>query len=101
MAFVGLIAAFCSLEMVGHMTSIGTLMAFIMVCIGVLALRYLEPHVPRPFRTPWVPLVPLAGIAICILMMVSLGIYSWIRLIVWTAIGIIIYFFYGRYQSKW
>ncbi len=100
MCFVGSIAAFVPLEIVGHMTSIGTLLAFVIVCLGVLILRYKEPHLRRSFRAPWVPFVPIMGILICLLMVVSLGVETWIRLIVWLAIGLIFYFFYGRHHAQ-
>jgi APA family basic amino acid/polyamine antiporter len=98
MVFVGLTAAFAPLTAVGQMTSIGTLLAFVVVCLGVLVLRYKEPNLLRPFKTPWVPFVPLAGIIVCLLMMFSLGLATWLRLIIWLAIGMFIYFFYSRYQ---
>lgn len=98
--FISIIAAFSSLELVGEMTSIGTLLAFVIVCIGVLILRYTHPEYPRPFRTPWVPLVPLAGVIVCMSMMVSLQIDSWIRLILWTVIGLVIYAYYGRQHAR-
>lgn len=100
MVFVGSIAAFVPLEVVGHMTSIGTLLAFVIVCLGVLILRYKEPHLPRAFRAPWVPFVPIMGILICLLMMVSLGVETWMRLTTWLAIGLIVYFFYGRHHAQ-
>lgn len=99
MLFVGLTAAFAPLAVVGHMTSIGTLLAFVIVCLGVLILRYKEPHLKRPFRTPGVPFVPLLGILSCLLMMVSLGFATWMRLIVWLLLGIGIYFSYSRYHT--
>jgi APA family basic amino acid/polyamine antiporter len=99
MSFAGIFASFASLEMMGQMTSIGTLLAFVIVCLGVLTLRYQEPHLPRPFKTPWVPFVPVMGIFVCLLMMVSLGIATWVRLIIWLAIGLIIYFYYGRHRT--
>ncbi len=98
MVFAGSIGAFASLEVVGRMTSIGTLLAFVIVCVGVLILRYREPKLLRPFRTPWVPFVPIMGILVCLTMMLSLGFESWARLIIWMAIGFIIYFYYGRYH---
>ncbi len=98
MLFVGLFGAFAPLSMVGSMTSIGTLLAFVIVCAGVLILRYLEPNLPRPFRTPWVPFVPAAGILVCLGLMVALGLDTWIRLIVWLVIGLVIYFYYGRFH---
>ncbi len=99
MVLVGLLAGLAPLTVISHMTSIGTLLAFVIVCIGVLILRYTHPEFPRSFRVPWVPLVPILGISICLLMMFSLGITNWIRLLVWLAIGLFIYFFYGRKNS--
>jgi len=100
MIFVGLFGAFAPLELVGHMTSIGTLLAFVIVCLGVIILRRSRPDLPRPFRTPLVPLVPLLGMGICLIMMFSLGLFNWIRLILWLIIGLSIYFGFGRYHSK-
>lgn len=100
MVFVGLTAAFAPLALVGHMTSIGTLLAFIVVCLGVLVLRYKEPHLERPFKTPAVPLIPILGIATCFIMMLSLNIETWIRLGIWLFIGIFIYFFYSRPHKR-
>lgn len=100
MVLVGLIAAFAPIRIVGHMTSIGTLCAFVMVCIGVMILRYTHPEYPRPFRTPFFPYVPLLGIATCTLMMFSLGEESWLRLFIWLVVGLIIYFSYSRFHSK-
>jgi basic amino acid/polyamine antiporter, APA family len=100
MLFVSLFAAFVPARVVGEMTSIGTLFAFILVCIGVMVLRKSEPDAPRAFRTPLVPLVPILGIATCLFMMVFLPLDTWIRLIVWLAIGLVIYFTYGAKHSK-
>lgn len=100
MFFVGLTASFAPLAAVGHMTSIGTLLAFLIVCLGVLILRYREPHLKRPFKTPGFPIVPILGIVSCLLMMFSLGIVTWLRLGVWLFIGIIIYFSYSRFHLK-
>jgi basic amino acid/polyamine antiporter, APA family len=97
--FVGLVGAFAPLAVVGHMTSIGTLLAFTIVCAGVLILRYKHPEIDRPYRVPWVPLIPLMGMGVCLAMMAYLGLATWIRLIVWIAIGIFVYLFYGRYHS--
>lgn len=96
MIFVSLFGAFAPISLVGNMTSIGTLLAFVIVCSAVIILRKTDPQLPRPFRTPWVPVVPLLGIGICLAMMVSLDIDSWIRLLVWLAIGLVIYFGYSR-----
>lgn len=100
MFFVSLFAAFVPADVVGEMTSIGTLFAFILVCIGILILRYRMPDAPRGFRTPWVPLVPILGIGSCLFMMVFLPLDTWIRLIVWLIIGLVIYFVYGQKNSK-
>ena len=99
MAFVSIFGAFAPLSVVGEMTSIGTLLAFVIVCAGVLVLRYTHPEWPRPFRTPWVPVVPVLGILVCVAMMVSLGWENWTRLIVWLVIGIGIYFYWGKAHS--
>jgi basic amino acid/polyamine antiporter, APA family len=99
MVFVSLFSAFAPISVVGHMTSIGTLLAFSIVCAGILVLRRTRPEVHRPFRTPLVPLVPILGILTCFAMMASLGIDNWLRLIGWLAIGMIIYFGYSRHHS--
>lgn len=91
MLFVGLFGAFAPLDVVGHMTSIGTLLAFVIVCMGVLILRVREPNLHRPFKAPFFPLVPILGIVTCLIMMASLDIDSWLRLLIWLAIGIVIY----------
>jgi APA family basic amino acid/polyamine antiporter len=97
--FVSLFAAFVPIDVVGEMTSIGTLLAFVMVCAGILVLRKVNPDAPRPFRTPWVPFVPIMGILTCFGMMAFLPLDTWIRLIVWMAIGMVIYFTYGKKHS--
>ncbi|GAB2983442.1 amino acid permease [Mucilaginibacter puniceus] len=97
--FVSLFAAFVPVSVVGEMVSIGTLFAFVLVCIGVMVMRKSDPNTPRPFRAPWVPFVPIAGILICLSMMVSLPGDTWIRLAVWMAIGLIIYFAYSKHHS--
>lgn len=101
MIFVALFGAFAPLSVVGEMTSIGTLLAFVIVCAGVLILRRRHPEYPRPFRTPWVPLIPLLGIGTCLAMMVSLGVANWLRLFVWLFLGVLLYFFYGRHHSRY
>jgi len=97
---VGLFAAFVPGDIVGDMTSIGTLFAFSLVCIGVIILRKTEPDLKREFRTPWVPFVPILGVVVCVLMMCGLGWTNWLRLFGWLAIGLVIYFSYSRYHSK-
>lgn len=99
-AFISLFAGFVPIAVVGEMTSIGTLLAFVMVCLGVLVLRKREPDAPRSFRTPLVPLVPILGILTCLLMMVSLPWETWLRLAIWLAIGLAIYYGYGKRNSK-
>jgi APA family basic amino acid/polyamine antiporter len=99
MVIVSLFAAFVPARVVGEMTSIGTLFAFILVCIGVLIMRKKMPEAPRAFRTPLVPFVPIAGVAVCLFMMVFLPLDTWIRLIVWMMIGFDLYLFYGMKNS--
>jgi APA family basic amino acid/polyamine antiporter len=97
---VSLFAGLVPVSVVGEMTSIGTLFAFVLVCIGVLILRKKQPNAPRAFRTPWVPFVPVMGIIVCLYLMYALPIDTWIRLFVWMAIGIAIYFLYSKKHSK-
>lgn len=99
MVIVSVFAAFVPARVVGEMTSIGTLFAFILVCIGVLIMRKKMPDAPRGFRTPLVPFVPIAGIVVCLFMMVFLPLDTWIRLIVWMMIGFDCYLFYGMKNS--
>jgi basic amino acid/polyamine antiporter, APA family len=99
MLFVSIFAAFVPARVVGEMTSIGTLFAFILVCIGVWVMRLKMPEVPRSFKTPFVPLVPILGIVVCLFMMVFLPMDTWIRLLVWMLIGMDIYLVYGAKNS--
>jgi APA family basic amino acid/polyamine antiporter len=99
MLFVSAFAAFVPARVVGEMTSIGTLFAFILVCIGIWVMRKKMPDLPRAFRTPLVPLVPLLGIVTCLFMMVFLPMDTWIRLLVWMLIGLDIYLAYGAKNS--
>jgi len=99
MLFVSLFAAFVPARIVGEMTSIGTLFAFILVCIGVIVMRNKMPEAPRAFRTPLVPLVPILGVITCLFMMVFLPLDTWIRLIVWMMIGFDMYLMYGMKNS--
>jgi APA family basic amino acid/polyamine antiporter len=96
---VAIIALLVPMAMLGELVSIGTLAAFIMVCASVLVLRHRQPDAPRSFRCPWVPFVPVAGIAFCLYLAVDLPGDTWIRLIVWLAIGMTIYFTYGIKHS--
>jgi basic amino acid/polyamine antiporter, APA family len=96
----GFIAGLLPINILSELVSIGTLLAFTIVCISIIILRKKRPDVPRPFRTPFVPWVPIAGAAICLLQMFSLPWETWERLIIWMAIGLVIYFFYSRKHSK-
>lgn len=100
LVIVGLFAAFIPGDIVGDMTSIGTLFAFILVCISVIVLRKTEPDMKREFKTPFVPFVPILGVAVCLAMIFGLGWTNWLRLILWLAIGLVVYFSYGKKNSK-
>lgn len=95
-----IIAGFFPIGLLGELVSIGTLLAFVIVCAGVIVLRYTSPNLERPFRTPFVPLVPILGILVCGLLMAWLPSDTWVRLIVWMGIGLVIYFTYGKSHSK-
>jgi len=99
-AVAALVAGFFPIALLGELVSIGTLLAFVIVCAGIIVLRRTKPDIPRPFRTPLVPLVPILGILICLGMMAFLPADTWIRLLVWMALGIVIYFLYGRKHSR-
>jgi APA family basic amino acid/polyamine antiporter len=100
----GIVAAFFAgifpIGLLGELVSIGTLLAFVIVCAGVIVLRYRQPNLARPFRTPLVPLVPILGILICGYMMYSLPFPTWERLVVWMVLGLIVYFGYSKSHSK-
>ena len=96
---VATMAAFVPLRILAELVNIGTLLAFVMVCGAVLIMRRTNPHADRPFRCPWVPLVPILGIGFCLLLMFSLPVENWWRLIVWLGIGFVVYFSYGRHHS--
>jgi basic amino acid/polyamine antiporter, APA family len=91
--------ALLPLRMLAELVNIGTLLAFVIVCAAVLIMRYRHPEIERPFRCPLVPLVPLLGIAFCLLLMFSLPVENWFRLIAWLLLGIAIYFGYGKRHS--
>src|SRR6267154_2192702 len=97
--FVAAMAGFIPLSILAEMTSIGTLFAFVIVCGAVLVMRRTNPNANRPFRAPFVPLVPILGILTCLLLMFSLPAENWYRLIIWLAVGLVIYFAYGRRHS--
>jgi APA family basic amino acid/polyamine antiporter len=96
---VGLMGALLPLRMLAELVNIGTLLAFVIVCAAVLIMRYRHPEIERPFRCPLVPLVPLLGIAFCLLLMFSLPAENWFRLIAWLLLGIVIYLGYGKRHS--
>jgi APA family basic amino acid/polyamine antiporter len=97
--FTGLFAAFAPVDIVGEMTSIGTLFAFMLVCAGVWIMRVRRPDIPRGFTVPLLPVVAILGIVVCGAMIYGLGWTNWLRLGVWLAIGMVIYFGYGRKHS--
>jgi basic amino acid/polyamine antiporter, APA family len=99
MVFVSLFSGFLPISSLGNMTSIGTLLAFVIVCAGVMVMRRTQPDLPRPYKTPLVPLVPILGILVCFGMMAFLDSMTWIRLVVWLLLGFIVYFGYSRYHS--
>jgi APA family basic amino acid/polyamine antiporter len=96
---VGLMGALLPLRILAELVNIGTLLAFVIVCAAVLIMRHIDPDAPRPFRCPLVPLIPILGIAFCLLLMFSLPVDNWLRLIVWLLIGLTVYCFYGRHHS--
>lgn len=98
--FVAIFAALIPIDILGELVSIGTLLAFVIVCFGVWILRKRRPELHRPFKTPMVPLVPILGIIVSLGLMASLPLDTWIRLVVWLAIGMVIYFSYGRHHSR-
>jgi APA family basic amino acid/polyamine antiporter len=97
---VALATGILPLQLLGQLVNIGTLLAFVLVCVGVLVLRKSRPDLHRPFRVPWVPFVPVMGVLCCLGLMATLPGDTWLRLIVWLAIGLVIYFFYGRKHSR-
>jgi APA family basic amino acid/polyamine antiporter len=99
MTFVSLGAAFTPIAQLGNLTSIGTLFAFVLVCVGVIIMRKTDPGLRRPFRTPWVPLFPILGVLINFLLMLSLNKLTWTAFLIWMAIGLIVYFAYSRFHS--
>ena len=98
-AFVCVLTGLLPIDALLHLTNIGTLFAFVIVCAAVLVMRRINPEAERPFRCPMVPLVPILGIAACLMLMFSLPAENWLRLIAWLLIGLCIYFFYGRHHS--
>jgi len=96
----GVVGSVTPIEDIGRMVNIGTLLAFVIVCVAVMMLRRTDPDQKRPFRTPWVPLVPILGVVFNGFMMYELGWINWMRLFVWLIIGLVVYFSYGRRHSR-
>src|SRR3954462_12346859 len=96
---ISVAAGLLPIDVLGQLVSIGTLLAFVLVCIGVVMLRRTAPEIERPFRTPWVPVVPILGAVICLAQMVGLPIQTWIRLLIWLTVGLVIYFAYSRRKA--
>jgi APA family basic amino acid/polyamine antiporter len=96
---VGSLASLIPLGILAELVNIGTLLAFVIVCTAVLVMRYINPQAHRPFRCPFVPVIPLLGVLLCLVLMFSLPSANWLRLAIWMAVGIIIYFLYGRHHS--
>jgi APA family basic amino acid/polyamine antiporter len=97
---VALAAGFTPIGTLGSLVSIGTLMAFVIVSFGVIVLRRTRPDLPRPFRMPWVPVLPLLSAAVSLVLMLGLPRATWERLIIWMAVGVVLYFAYGRRHSR-
>ncbi len=98
--FVAFFSAIANIDEVVQLTNIGTLFAFVLVCIGILVLRVREPDRPRKFRAPFSPVTPLLGIAMCVFLMARLPGLTWLRFGVWLLVGLVLYFAYGRHQSR-
>jgi APA family basic amino acid/polyamine antiporter len=97
--FVAILAGLLPINALLELTNIGTLFAFVVVCAAVLVMRRINPEANRPFRCPLVPVIPILGIVLCLMLMMSLPVGNWLRLFGWMAIGLLIYFFYGRHHS--
>jgi basic amino acid/polyamine antiporter, APA family len=97
---IAILAALVPLTEIVKLVNIGTLFAFVLVNVGVIVLRYLKPDMPRPFRVPLSPLLPILGIAFAVYLMIDLPLETWIRFVVWLAIGALIYVFYGYRNSR-
>jgi APA family basic amino acid/polyamine antiporter len=98
--FVGVFAAVANIDEIVQLTNIGTLFAFVLVALGIIILRRVDPNRPRPFRTPFVPLVPLLAVFCCGYLMFELPAVTWWRFVVWLAIGLVLYFLYGYRHSR-
>jgi APA family basic amino acid/polyamine antiporter len=99
-AVIALVAGLTPIGILGQLVSIGTLLAFVLVCIGVIVLRRTAPDIPLPFRTPGVPWVPMLGAIICLGQMIGLPLATWERLLIWLAVGLVIYVTYSYRASR-
>jgi APA family basic amino acid/polyamine antiporter len=97
---VAIAAGITPIRVLSVLVSMGTLLAFVLVCIGILILRKKSPEIPRPFKTPGLPYVPILGALFCILQMLALPATTWERLVIWLALGMIVYFAYGRRNAE-
>ena len=97
---IAITAGLTPIAVLGQLVSIGTLLAFVLVSFGIMILRKTAPDAPRPFRTPWVPFVPIAGAVICLAQMIGLPIATWERLVIWLALGLVVYFSYSYRSSR-
>ena len=101
MGFIAaVVGALTPIDDIGKMVNIGTLLAFVIVCISIIVLRKRDPNKERPFRTPWVPLIPILGVIFNGYMMIKLGWVNWARLVIWLVIGLVVYFTYGQKHSR-
>jgi len=98
--FVAIMTGFLPIDALLHLTNIGTLFAFVIVCAAVLIMRRTNPDAERPFRAPFYPVVPILGILSCLMLMFSLPAENWYRLIAWMALGLVLYFSYGYHHSE-
>ncbi|MGE5295366.1 MAG: amino acid permease C-terminal domain-containing protein, partial [Solirubrobacterales bacterium] len=96
---VATLASLVPLDVLAKLVNIGTLLAFVIVCIAVLIMRFIHPKAERPFRCPGVPTIPILGVILCLILMLSLPFENWLRLFAWMAGGMFIYVFYGRHHS--
>jgi APA family basic amino acid/polyamine antiporter len=94
------LAAFVPLKDIVELVNIGTLFAFVVVNLGVWILRHTRPDMERGYRVPFVPVFPIIGVALCVYLMADLPAITWLRFLIWMAIGLVIYFFYGRNHSR-
>jgi APA family basic amino acid/polyamine antiporter len=99
-SIVAIAAGVLPIGVLSVLVSMGTLLAFVLVCLGILILRRVSPEIERPFRTPGLPWVPLLGTGFCLVQMIALPVQTWVRLVVWLAMGLAIYFMYGKRHAQ-